>query len=147
MKKSGIINPDLARELAALGHYDAFVICDMDFPIPRDAVRIDLTLVAGVPRFLPVLRACLREVAVQEMVLLEGIKTANPELDQAIGALRTHQELRYVSLPEFRNQAKGAAFYVRTGETLPCSNIYLVSASGVAERAAYYDIAIEAAEV
>lgn len=100
MKKSGIINPDLARELAA-----------------------------------------------QEMVLLEGIKTANPELDQAIGALRTHQELRYVSLPEFRNQAKGAAFYVRTGETLPCSNIYLVSASGVAERAAYYDIAIEAAEV
>lgn len=147
MKKSGIINPELARALAALGHYDAFVICDMGFPIPRDAVRIDLTLVPGIPRFLPVLRACLREVAVQEMVLLEGIKTANPELDQAIGALRTHQELHYLPLPEFRSQAKEAAFYVRTGETLPCSNIYLVSASGVAERAAYYDIPIDTAEV
>lgn len=146
MKKSGIINPSLARELASLGHFDSFVICDMGFPVPRDAVRIDLTLVAGMPRFLPVLRACLQEVAVQEMVLLDGVKTANPELHQAVEALRTHQDLHYLSLPEFRDRARTASFYVRTGETLPCSNILLVSASGVAERVAYYDIPIDAVE-
>ena len=44
MKKSGIINPKLIRCLAELGHFDSFVICDMGFPIPKHAERIDLSL-------------------------------------------------------------------------------------------------------
>ena len=49
MKKNGIINPELIRALTDLGHFDSFVICDMGFPIPPDAVRIDLTFVPGEP--------------------------------------------------------------------------------------------------
>lgn len=140
MKKSGIINPALSYALADLGHYDGFVICDMGFPIPRDAVRVDLSLTAGTPEFLPVLKACLNEVAVQEMVLMEGVKTANAPLHQEILSLVHNQELRYVSLPEFRTIAGGAKFFIRTGECRPCSNIYLTSASGVAERVEHFDI-------
>jgi len=143
MKKSGIINPALSYALADLGHFDSFVICDMGFPIPRDAQRIDLSLVAGVPRVMPVLKACLNEVVVQELALLDGIKTANPGLHQELLALVHNQEVRYLTLPEFREAAKEAKVYIRTGETMPCSNILLVSASGVAERVERYDIQIQ----
>lgn len=144
MKKSGIINPELSAALASLGHFDSFVICDMGFPIPKDAHRIDLTLTAGVPHFLPVLKACLNEVVVQEMVLMDGIKTANVTLHEEIMSMVHNQDVGYVSLPEFRQRAKDAKFYLRTGETAPCSNIYLVSASGVQERVEKYDITIPA---
>ena len=142
MKKSGIINPELCEALASLGHFDSFVICDMGFPIPAGAKRIDLTLVAGCPRFLPVLKACLREVVVQEMVMMDGIAEANKPLHQEILGMVHNQELRYLSLPDFRSQARDAKFYIRTGETAPCSNICLVSASGVQTRVEQYDIPI-----
>ena len=51
MKKFGILHPELMREITALGHYDSFVICDMAFPIPREAKRIDLAFIEGVPSF------------------------------------------------------------------------------------------------
>ena len=140
MKKNGIINPELIRALTDLGHFDSFVICDMGFPIPPDAVRIDLTFVPGEPEFLKVLKACLNEVAVQEMTMLEGISEANPELHTEIRGRVHNQELEYISLPDFREKAKGAKFYIRTGETKPCSNMYLVSASGVKERVDKYNI-------
>ena len=140
MKKTGILNAQLAGELTKLRHQDRFVICDMGFPIPKDAHRIDLTLTAGVPHFLPVLKACLNEVVVQEMVLMDGVKTANVPLHEELMRMVHHQDVGYVSLPEFRERAKDAKFYLRTGETAPCSNIYLVSASGVQERVEKYDI-------
>lgn len=140
MKKHGIINPELAHALTSLGHFDSFVICDMGFPIPDGARRIDLTLTAGVPHFLPVLKACLNEVVVQEMVLMDGVKTANVSLHEEIMGMVHNQEVDYVSLPEFRRRAADAKFYVRTGETAPCSNIYLVSASGVQSRVEQFNI-------
>lgn len=143
MKKSGIINPELIRELAGLGHFDSFVICDMGFPVPIDAVKIDLTLIAGQPEFLTVLKACLQEVVVQEMILMEGIEDVNKGLHKEILDMVHNQDISYLSLSKFREKAKEAKFYVRTGETKPCSNIYLVSASGVKERVEKYNIEME----
>ena len=96
MKKRGIINPDLAYALADLGHMDSFVICDMGFPIPKDAKRIDLSVVAGMPEFLPVLKACLNEVAVQEMVLMEGVVSSNEYLHDQILHMVHNQEVGYI---------------------------------------------------
>ena len=140
MKKRGIINPELLAALTSLGHFDSFVICDMGYPIPKDAQRIDLTLTAGTPHFMPVLKACLNEVVVQEMSLMDGIKSANVSLHEKILGMVHNQDICYLGFPEFREKAKDARFYIRTGETAPCSNIYLVSASGVQERVEKYDI-------
>ena len=74
------------------------------------------------------------------MVLMDGVKTANVPLHEELMRMVHHQDIGYVSLPEFRGRAKDAKFYLRTGETAPCSNIYLVSASGVQERVEKYDI-------
>ncbi len=140
MKKSGIINPELIKSLTELGHFDSFVICDMGFPIPKHAQRIDLSLLPGYPKLIPVLKACLGEVVVQEMVMLDGVETANEELYKEVTELVHNQEMRYVNLTEFRKMADDAKFFVRTGEDAPCSNIYLVSASGVKERVEKYNI-------
>lgn len=140
MKKAGIINPELMKELTGLGHFDSFVICDMGFPIPRGAVKVDLSLIPGYPQFFTVLKACLNEIVVQEMVMLDGIKEANPRLHEKILGIVHNQDLQYISLPKFREKAEEAKFYIRTGERMPCSNICLVSASGVKERADKYNI-------
>ena len=140
MKKTGIINPELAYVLADLGHMDSFVICDMGFPIPKDAIKIDLSLTAGIPEFMPVLKACLNEVAVQSIILMDGIKTANKKLNDDINRIRHNQDIEYLSFSDFREKVKDAKFFIRTGETRPCSNIYMVSASAALERVEKYDI-------
>ena len=140
MKKNGIINPELAYALADLGHMDSFVICDMGFPIPEGVKKIDLTLTAGIPEFMPVLKACLNEVAVQHIALMEGVKTDNKKLNDEINSMRHNQDIEYMSFDDFREKVRNARFFIRTGETKPCSNIYLTSASGVLERVEKYDI-------
>ncbi len=140
MKKSGILNARLMEEITALGHFDTFVICDMGFPIPRDAVKIDLTLIKGIPTFMQTLNAVLNEVIVQKVFLIQRIKEANKELDVKICGLLTRQEIEYLNFEDFRTACKDAKFFVRTAEHLPCSNILMVTASGVQERVEQYDI-------
>ena len=86
--------------------------------------------------------ACSRRITRRDELgrTLEGISEANPGLHTEILGMVHNQELEYISLPDFREKAKGAKFYIRTGETKPCSNMYLVSASGVKERVDKYNI-------
>jgi len=49
MKKHGILNPELSRAIAELGHNDMVLVGDAGMPIPEHVQRIDLSLVAGVP--------------------------------------------------------------------------------------------------
>ncbi len=140
MKKDGILHPGLIRELTALGHFDSFVICDMGFPIPQGAVRIDLALVRGIPGLMQTLKAVIGEMVVQEAVLMECVKTANPHMHDEVTGLLTKQEIGYADLPEFRKRAADARFFIRTAEDTPCANILLVSASGVQERVDLYRI-------
>ena len=140
MKKSGILNAKLMEELTALGHFDRFVICDIGFPIPRGAVKIDLALVEGVPGFLQTLKAVLKEVVVQQIFLMDAVKDANPKLYSEACTLLTKQETEYCDFAAFRKECMEAKFFIRTGEAAPCSNMILVSASGVAERVQKYNI-------
>jgi D-ribose pyranase len=143
MKKNGILNAKLMEVITELGHFDSFVICDMGFPIPKDALKIDLALEKGTPSFMQTLKAILREVVVQEATLMEGIKIHNPKTYDEILAILTKQTINYCDMDGFRKTATPANFYVRTGEFLPCSNIILVSASGVDARVQQYDVKLD----
>jgi len=140
LKKSGILNAKLMEAITSLGHLDAFVICDMGFPIPCGAEKIDLALVRGVPGFLLTFREILKEVVVEQAILMDKIGDANPDTHRTICALLKNQSIVYKSFSDFREACKDAKFFVRTGEDLPCSNILLVSASGVTERVERYDV-------
>lgn len=142
MKKNGIINARLIEEIAGLGHFDTFVICDSGFPIPRDAFKIDLALINGIPSFMQTLKAVLGDVIVQKVTLMDGIKEANPYLHSEICSLMVRQEIEYLSFNDFRTLSKNVKFFIRTAEYTPCANMILVSASGVEERAVKYNIEV-----
>ncbi len=42
MKRTGILNADLAGALAGLGHTDQVLVCDSGMPLPAEAQVVDL---------------------------------------------------------------------------------------------------------
>lgn len=146
VKKLGILNAALMREIAALSHFDSFALCDIGFPIPRDAVIIDLALTRGLPGMFQVLKAVCAEVVVESVTLMDAAPEANPRLDAAAKSVFRRQKIEYRGFEDFRRLAAGAKFFVRTGEDAPCSNLILVSASGALSRVERYDIPEEELE-
>ena len=61
MKKSGILNAQLIRCIAELGHKDLFMIGDAGMPIPKGVEIVDLVVCGGVPTFKQVMDAVLAE--------------------------------------------------------------------------------------
>ena len=47
MQKIGILNSDIAKVLADLGHTDTIVIGDCGLPVPAGVPKIDLALKPG----------------------------------------------------------------------------------------------------
>ena len=60
MQKIGILNSDIAKVLADLGHTDTIVIGDCGLPVPAGVPKIDLALKPGTPSFLDVLTEVLK---------------------------------------------------------------------------------------
>lgn len=147
MRKQGILNAELAYEIARLGHFDSFVICDIGFPIPNETHVIDLALTRGVPGFMQTLKALCGEVVVQGITLMNAAPTANPRLVDRVKTVFKRQDIAYASFEEFRGLAAQAKFFIRTGEDAPCSNMLLVSASGTLSRVERYDIPREELEM
>ncbi|QOR48047.1 D-ribose pyranase [Trueperella pecoris] len=116
MKKAGLLNPDLNRAIARLGHTDTFVIADCGLPIPPHVEVIDLALVFGIPRFCEVVDAVLAEV------VIEGMTIAS-ETGESVRKLLPDAPVTEVSHEDLKKRVAEAAFVVRTGETTPYANV------------------------
>lgn len=116
MRRSGILNPDLAARINRLGHTDTFVVADCGLPIPAGVPVVDLTLVFGIPRFSDVVDALLAEVVVEALTLADrtpaGVRALLPDVPVA-----------EVDHEELKRQVADASFVVRTGETTPYANV------------------------
>ena len=123
MKKSGILNAQLAYSLARLGHTDLLVVCDAGLPIPSGPEVVDLAFRFGVPSFEVVLSGLLEELVVEGATAAreaeeqnggsyELLKSRFPDLD-----LTSHEELKRLTAR--------AKLVVRTGEATPYSNVVL----------------------
>ena len=69
MQKIGILNSDIAKVLADLGHTDTIVIGDCGLPVPAGVPKIDLALKPGTPSFLDVLTEVLKYMEVEKIQL------------------------------------------------------------------------------
>lgn len=131
MKKSGILNGELAGALTELRHGDGLVICDQGFPIPKGCYTIDISLVTGIPTWKQVLKAVLDEMRFSEYYVVDFMDEANPEyyklVEETFGKYEVKEKL---SMEDFVEKTKEAKVVIRTGEPLPASNIYLTSCSG-----------------
>lgn len=142
MKKIGILNKPLSSEIAGMGHTDRMMICDAGFPIPKDIQRIDLALVHGIPSFMQVLNAVLKEMVVEEIIIAQETQNTSPELFSEIKTLLPNQKLDLVPQEEFLKLSKDAKCIVRTAELTPYANIILVAASGVDKYKKGFDVVV-----
>lgn len=123
MMKHGILNSDIAKVLADLGHTDQIIICDAGLPVPAGVPKIDVALALGVPSFNDVLSLLEAEMAVEKVVLAEEIKEHNPRVLTHVASL--YEEINYVSHEEFKQLSSQAKAIIRTGENTPYANIIL----------------------
>ncbi|MER2107653.1 MAG: D-ribose pyranase [Solibacillus sp.] len=128
MKKSGILNPQIANLLASTGHTDYVVVTDAGLPIPEEVnTRIDLALKEGIPGFLQTLDIVLEELIVEKVILAEEVKKISPNMHEEILKRFQSIEVEYLPHTEFKNQTKNARGLIRSGEFTPYANVILVA--------------------
>ncbi|MGE5682406.1 MAG: D-ribose pyranase [Bacillota bacterium] len=132
MKKSGILNSQLAGIVASMGHTDKLVICDSGLPIPRGAEVVDLALTANIPKFIDTLNVILIELKVEEVIIADEMEELNNSLYKQILQLFSGVKIKRTSHEEFKRltHLDNTVAFVRTGEATPYANIIL--SSGVA---------------
>lgn len=77
MKKRGILNAELMRCIASLGHKDLFMIGDAGMPIPEGVKVIDLAVCSGVPLFNQVFDAVVDETEIEYYYIAEETAVKN----------------------------------------------------------------------
>lgn len=125
MKKTGILNVQLAGYIAGLGHKDTFLIGDAGMPIPKGIPIVDLALCGGVPTFKQVLTAILGETEVEYYYLADEIMEKNPRLLQFIQESMAEVANEMMPHIEFKEFTKTVKFAIRTGEFTPYPNIIM----------------------
>ncbi|OHY29819.1 D-ribose pyranase [Streptococcus parauberis] len=128
MKKTGILNSDLAKLADDLGHTDRVCIGDLGLPVPNGVKKIDLSLTQGTPSFQDVVDVYLENILVEKVLLAEEIKEQNPkQFKELLNKLDQDVTVEYVSHEELKELNKEVKAVVRTGENTPYSNIILQS--------------------
>ena len=73
MKRGRILNAELSKAIALMGHGDLFMVCDAGFPIPLDRWRIDLAITRDLPDLYTVLDLVLSELTVFQGMTTEPV--------------------------------------------------------------------------
>ncbi|MGF7437210.1 D-ribose pyranase [Lentilactobacillus senioris] len=127
MKKSGVINSQVAAVIADMGHMDWLSIGDAGMPVPKGTPKIDLAVENGIPSFMMVLKNVLTEMKVQRIYLAEEIKEQNSDQLAAIKAILPNVEITFVDHSQLKQDLAKTHAFIRTGEMTPYSNIILES--------------------
>jgi D-ribose pyranase len=127
MKKSKVINSDLSRVIAQMGHFDKLSIGDSGMPVPMGTEKIDLAVDNGIPSFMQVLNNVLEELEVQRIYLASEIKTQNPAMLTAIKKRLPDIPITFIPHDEMKQDLHNCRAFVRTGEMTPYANILLES--------------------
>ncbi len=126
MKRTGILNSQLMKHIAALGHTDSFLIGDAGMPVPEGVPVIDLVLTLGVPSFEQVLHAVLAETVVEAGIIAEEAKEKNPAVVALIHSLMP-VPISLLPHSAFKLYSGKCKFAIRTGEATPYSNIIMTA--------------------
>lgn len=126
MNKHGILNSEICKVLADLGHTDMVVIADCGLPIPDGVKKIDLALKLGTPGFIEVVELLAQYMQIEKATIASEIHAKNPatyaNLETALGAEVSLEELSH---EEFKLLTHKARAIIRTGEATPYANVIL----------------------
>ncbi|MBG9982390.1 D-ribose pyranase [Aerococcaceae bacterium DSM 111020] len=129
MKKNGILNSEISKVLADMGHTDQLTIGDCGLPIPEETKKIDLALKLGTPNFIDVFNCIVEDMKIEKIILAEEIKELNTELYQQLidNAEKEDWDVEFVSHQQFKEKTRNSKVIIRTGECTPFANIILQS--------------------
>jgi len=127
MKKKGVLNMQISRVLASLGHTDTVVIGDCGLPIPDGVERVDLAIVQGLPRFEPVVKAIADDIVVQKIIVAEEILEHNADTFHFLEKLFGQIPIEKIPHETFKKRTVQAKAVIRTGEATPYANVILES--------------------
>ena len=127
MKKRGILNEHINLAISRLGHTDLLGISDCGLPIPDGVMRIDISLVKGIPSFIDVVRAVGDEMVAEKIIVAREMRKVNPEKYEFL--VRQFPEIEIVEIPheEFKKILPRLKAIIRTGEATPYSNVIFQS--------------------
>jgi len=143
MKTNGILNNDLARLVARLGHGDMLVITDRGFPFPRHEKTecIDVSVGKNLPKFVDVVKVVLEELEIEKVIIADETLDISPHVykelkDVVLLKKNKGNDIVEENIPhlEFKDlvlngslQGKEVKGFVKTGEFTPYANIILIS--------------------
>ncbi|MGL4334956.1 MAG: D-ribose pyranase [Lactococcus garvieae] len=127
MKKTKVINSDISRVIAQMGHFDKLSIGDAGMPVPKGTEKIDLAVDKGIPRFMDVLNNVLEELEVQKVYLAEEIKENNPQILAQITDRLPDTPVEFIPHSDMKAELNNCHAFIRTGEMTPYANILLES--------------------
>jgi D-ribose pyranase len=129
MKHGRILNAELSKAIALMGHGDLFMLCDAGFPIPLDRWRIDLAITHNLPDLYTVLDLVLSELTVEKVLYADLVQEHNPPLLQRLESTFDGTGAELEAVPNERvmgDLAHTAKVIVRTGAFNPWGNIGLI---------------------
>jgi len=129
MKKGGILNPAICSLLAELGHTDELLIVDAAYPLPSEGHVIDLTLTAGIPRLLDVMRAVAEELVIESIAVPAEFREYSARLFQELIKSLGDIDVDEVPFHEFKEQSLDVKGIIRTAEFSSYANVRIVAGS------------------
>lgn len=128
MKRTGILNAELSKAIAAMGHTDIMLVVDAGFPIPREAWRIDLAIAEDLPTMEQILPLIAKELVVEKVVVAEDVPEYNPVLYRLVHDVFPKSDHETIAHQELLSElGKKAKVIVRTGAFNPWGNVALIS--------------------
>ncbi len=126
MKKDRLLNPEIIKSIAALGHTESMCIGDCGLPIPESTKVIDVSVTAGIPGFLDVLEAVMSELVVESAIVASEIDEKNPEMMAKMQTVLGDIQPERIPHEELKRRLKTAKCVIRTGEDSSYANVLLI---------------------
>src|SRR3954469_9048965 len=125
----GILNPHLLSLLARVRHTNTLVIADRGFPYWPQLETVDLSLVDGVPTVLQVLDAIRPTFIIGRAFAAREFTKTNPvDIRNSLTGRLRGVTIVYEPHATFKKRVPGAVGLIRTGDTIPYSNLIIESA-------------------
>ena len=129
MIKSGILNPALLALIARIRHTNTLVIADRGFPFWPQIETVDLSLIDGVPTVNQVLDALAPNFVIGRVYAATEFRLHNSaKVQKSLAARLGNIPLVYEPHLKFKRRVPDAIGLIRTGDTIPYSNLILESA-------------------
>jgi D-ribose pyranase len=129
MLKTGILNPHINYLLSRVRHTNTLLIADRGFPFWPGIETIDISLVDDLPRVADVLSAIRSNFDIGTLIMAEEFRTNNPR-DVVAERRKLAKGTKLIFEPhvKLKQRVPQAIGIIRTGDSMPYSNVILESA-------------------